>query len=177
MSNMSFYLSLFFFILLCSFAISWISMAPWVPTRSKDLRRCISVLGLKKGDIFLEIWSGDGRVSRTIAKAFPESKIVGIEMTFPLFLYTYLGNIFFPLRNLTFVFWNAFKQDFGDYDAIYVYGMPDKMSQKIVPKFMKEAKNGTKLYSYVFSIPEEYREWVVSHWGENQAKIHVLEKK
>jgi hypothetical protein len=32
--------------------------------------------------------------------------------------------------------------------------MPDKMQKKIVPKFLKEAKKGAKLYSYVFSIPE-----------------------
>jgi len=41
--------------------------------------------------------------------------------------------------------------------------MPDKMQKKIVPKFMHEAKSGAKLYSYVFSIPEEYKKYTQSH--------------
>jgi hypothetical protein len=36
---------------------------------------------------------------------------------------------------------NAFKEDFGNYQAIYVFGMPDKMQKKIVPKFLREAKS------------------------------------
>ena len=55
--------------------------------------------------------------------------------------------------------------------------MPDKMSAKIVPKFLKEAKKGAKLYSYVFSIPEEYKHLAVSHGADGEAKIHILEKK
>jgi hypothetical protein len=55
--------------------------------------------------------------------------------------------------------------------------MPDKMQKKIVPKFLREAKSWAKLYSYVFSIPEEWRENAQSYGSENEAKIHVLEKK
>jgi hypothetical protein len=73
--------------------------------------------------------------------------------------------------------WNAFKQDFSKFDVIYVYWMPDKMWAKIVPKFLSEAKIWTKLYSYVFSIPKEYRKNAVTYGTENQAKIHVLEKR
>lgn len=44
--------------------------------------------------------------------------------------------------------------------------MPDKMQKKIVPKFIKEAKQGAKLYSYVFSIPKEYTDQVHSYGQE-----------
>jgi len=33
------------------------------------------------------------------------------------------------------------------------------------------------LYSYVFSIPEEFKENVISYGGEGEARIHVLAKK
>lgn len=55
--------------------------------------------------------------------------------------------------------------------------MPDKMQDKIIPKFIEEAKVWAKLYSYVFSIPEKYEEYVSIYGEEHEAKIHILEKK
>lgn len=72
---------------------------------------------------------------------------------------------------------NAFKEDFENYQHIYVFGMPDKMQKKIVPKFLQEAKREAKLYSYVFSIPDEYKKDTVSYGQGEEARIHVLEKK
>lgn len=152
-------------------------MAPWVPTRSKDVVRLTNRLDLKKWEKFLEIGSWDGRISRAVARTFPASKVIWIEMTFPMFLYSYVRNTFSPIKNLKFIAWNAFKENFSSYDVIYVYGMPDKMSEKIVPKFILEAKKWAKLYSYVFSIPEKYKKDSISYGGKNEAKIHVLEKK
>jgi cyclopropane fatty-acyl-phospholipid synthase-like methyltransferase len=151
-------------------------MAPWVPTRKKDIERLLDILELKKWEKFLEIWCWDGRVSFAVAKKFPKSKIVGIELAFPMYIIAKLRNINWP-KNLELKLANAFKQDFWNYDVIYVYGMPDKMGKKIIPKFLDQAKTWAKLYSYVFSIPEEYNTWVISHGEIDEAKIHVLEKK
>lgn len=79
--------------------------------------------------------------------------------------------------NLKFKLANAFKQDFWEYDCVYVYGMPDKMWAKIVPQFLSQAKKGSKLYSYVFSLPSEYENDTMSYGWTDEAKIHVLEKK
>jgi len=161
-------------------------MAPWVPTRKRDIERLMKILDLKSWDIFFEIWCGDGRVSQAVAKSFPNAKILGLEIAYPIFLVAYMRKIFFGPKNYRVMLWNAFKKDFGEYDIIYVYGMPDKMAEKIVPKFLAEAKKWAKLYSYVFSITTPPNLPLLrggnsfeikSYGGEDEAKIHVLEKK
>lgn len=152
-------------------------MAPWVPTKSRDISRFLDLLKLGKWDRFLEIGCGDGRVSYSVAKKFPGAHIHGIEIAFPVYLIAYARKIFSGQKNYHVSLGNAFKQDLGTYNVIYVFWMPEKMSEKIVPKFLAEAKSWAKLYSYVFSIPDEYKQSVISYGLEWEAKIHVLEKK
>ena len=168
--------TIFVFIILVPLAIAWASMAPWVPTRRKDIERLCDILELQDWEKFLEIWTGDGRVLEAVAKKFPHAKIIWIEIAFPMYIIAHIRKYFYGSKNMKLKLANAFKEDFGKYDVIYVYGMPDKMAKKIVPQFLSQAKPWAKLYSYVFSIPEQYRNQVVSHGGEGESKIHVLEK-
>jgi len=124
---MEYILSLLFLIIAVPFAIGGISMAPWVPTRKKDITRLLSILKLKPGEKFLEIGCGDGRVSYAVAQSFPKAHIFGIEIAFPMFLLAYTRKITGKQSNYHVSLANAFKQDFNHYDIIYVYGMPDKM--------------------------------------------------
>lgn len=174
---MQYILPVFVIFILLPVAIAWRSMAPWVPTKKRDIQRLIKILDLKPGEKFFEIGCGDGRVSRAVAKAFPQSQITGLELAYPVWIMAKIFWFFSPTKNCSMRLWNAFKQDFSHYDVIYVYGMPDKMWEKIIPKFLSEAKQGAKLYSYVFSIPEGYKKNVISYWDVDEAKIHVLEKK
>lgn len=63
---------------------SFLSLAPFVPTKTRDLERVARILDLQPGETFLEIGSGTAKVSLFLAKKFPESKIEGIELS-PLF--------------------------------------------------------------------------------------------
>lgn len=168
--------SLLLLIFLLPVGIAAVSMAPWVPTRKKDIERLLGILELQPGENFLEIGCGDGRVSWAIAKKFPEAHVQGIEMAFPIFFLALMRKYILWVNNMSVRLADAFKEDFWSYDAIYVYGMPDKMWAKIIPQFMDQAKEWAKLYSYVFSIPEEYSDKTISHGWEWEAKIHVLER-
>jgi len=165
-----------FFVIIVSLAISGYSMAPWVPTRKKDIKRVTDIVILQDWEKFLEVWAWDARISAAIARKYPNNSIVGIEMAFPIYFMALIRKYISGPKNMKLKLANAFKEDFWNYHAIYVFGMPDKMQKKIVPKFLKEAKSWAKLYSYVFSIPEEWRENTMSYGEENEAKIHVLEK-
>ena len=164
------------FVICVPLAIAGASMAPWVPTRRKDIERLCDILELQDWEKFLEIWTWDGRVSEAVAKKFPQAKIIWIEIALPMYIIAIIRKYFYGTSNMQLKLANAFKKNFWNYDVIYVYGMPDKMAQKIVPQFMSQAKPWAKLYSYVFSIPEKYKQQVISYGGEGEAKIHVLEK-
>lgn len=54
--------------------------------------------------------------------------------------------------------------------------MPEKLAFKILPKFLEETKPGTRLISYVFSLPEN-QNYRLETFGEiSQAKIHIATK-
>jgi len=162
-------------IILVPFAIAGTSFAPWVPTNTSDLQRLKKIIKLKKGDRFLEFGCGDARVSHYIAKHNPDIEVLWVEMAFPIYLMAKIRQLFSPQENLTLKLGSGFKQDFSDFDVIYMFGMPDSIAKKILPKFEKEAKKGTRLVSYVFSFKDtKYQtESFEKKWEKS---IHILTK-
>jgi len=43
------------YILIIMFAIAAVSFAPWVPTKSSDVKRAIQLANLKPGEIFYDL--------------------------------------------------------------------------------------------------------------------------
>lgn len=68
-------------ILLASVAYAAHRGAPWVPTWKRDLRRIEKLAQLKKGERFIELGCGTGRVCRYLAK-HTEANTFGIELSF-----------------------------------------------------------------------------------------------
>jgi hypothetical protein len=56
------YFELIIVLIILPFAIAGISFAPWVPTRSKDIKRGLDLAKMKPNEIFFELGCGDGRV-------------------------------------------------------------------------------------------------------------------
>ncbi len=69
------------FLLLASAAYAAFRGAPWVPTWKRDLRRIEKLAQLKKGERFIELGCGTGRVCRYLAK-HTEANTFGIELSF-----------------------------------------------------------------------------------------------
>lgn len=80
-----------------------------------------------------------------------------------------------PQKNLKIELGSGFKKDFADFDIIYLFGMPESIAKKILPKFEKEAKKGTRLISYVFSF-KDAQGTVESFEKKNKKTIHILTK-
>lgn len=106
------WLALIVFIVLVPLAIAGASMAPWVPTRKSDITRLCEILELTQGQRFLEIGTGDGRVSEAVAKKFKKSSVVGIELAFPMYIIAVIRKYFYGSKNMTLRLANAFKEDF-----------------------------------------------------------------
>ena len=158
-----------------SYALPGLSIAPWVPCRKKDLERINRLADLKPGQIFYELGCGDGRVSRYIAKKNPDAKVIGVELSFPVFIFTKLISIFNNSSNLKIKFGDAFKEDLSKVDVVYTFALVKSINGKLKNKFEKELKKGTKVLSYVFSIKDWKGKQSVNKPGEKSLPIHIYE--
>ena len=141
-------------IILVSIVLAWMSLAPWVPTKNKDLKRINQIADLQPGQKFFEMGCGNGRVCSYIAQQNPEVEVVGIELAFLFYLYARLRAHFWGPKNLKIIFGNALKYDIADVDVIYVFGLTDTVNKQIKQKIVREMKLGAKLVSYCFSMKE-----------------------
>lgn len=168
--------TLIFLLLLFPFAVGWLSLAPWVPTFPIDRERILSLLPNWKKS-FIELGCGMGGVSLAVAKKFPEYRVTAIEIAFPFYLIAKIRQIFSWQKNLHIVFWDALKIHLWEYDIVYIFGLPENMDQKILPKYNKEMKQGSILISYVFTLGEKWIGEKKSYKLENRNTLHSILKK
>lgn len=147
----SFLLLVFFLVFLFSFGFVGLSIAPWVPSRRKDRERINKLANLKAGQVFYELGCGGGGVCRHIAKKNPGAKVIGIELSTPVFIVAKLRGLFGP-KNMEIRFGNALKADLSDGDVLFTFALTDSINKKLKPKSYKELKSGAKVLSYVFEI-------------------------
>ncbi len=123
--------------------------APYVPTNKKLLQEILEDANLKKGQRFLELGSGDGRVTLLAVREFG---VVGegIEIHPLLVLYS---NILAKWQKLDarFKTGDFYKLNLGKTDVIFVFLLPNTL-KKLAPKFLKECKKGTLIITHGFKI-------------------------
>ncbi len=157
-------------------SIAAASLAPWVPSRKKDVLRALQLASPKKGDVIYDLGCGTGTVVLLAAKLYP-IKAIGIEMAFPLYLICKIRSLFYNKKAgaIKFINKNLFKSDLSDADIVYVFGMPSVLSKRLRPKLETELKPGTKIVSYVFPIegwdPEDV------DWLKDRNPIYLYIKK
>ena len=124
--------------------------APFVPTSSKIIKEILEKADLKKGKNFLELGSGDGRVTRMAAQKYGV-KGLGIEIHPMLILYSNLLSKIQKLNGIKFQRANFFDIDFKKADVIFMFLLP-KVLSKLKEKIQKECKNNTLIISHGFKI-------------------------
>lgn len=150
-------------------------IAPWVPCKKKDLERINRLAALKPGQVFCELGCGDGRVSRYIAKNNPESQIIGIELSVPIFLWAKLINLFSGLNNMKIKFGDALRYDISNADTTYTFALMQTINGKLKSKFEKELKKGAKALSYAFDIKEWKGKTTIDKSNNKTLPIFVYE--
>jgi len=165
-----FILLLFFFTLVLSF----ISLAPWLPTYARDLERIKKIVDLQTGEKFCELGCGNGRVLLYLAKHFPNNQFVGVELALPLFVICKTRQWSSSLNNVTFKLKSLYRENFQDVDVVYVFGMRDKMAGKFREKLEREMKSGSRVISYVFLI-EGLEPAHIDKGGEKDVSIYVYQ--
>jgi SAM-dependent methyltransferase len=149
----SFVLLAIIFLLLMLSAV-WPPDSPWAPwwrTSRKTARAICRLAKIKKGDLVYDLGCGDGTALITAAKEFG-AKGVGIEID-PLRYW--VSRIRFQKNGLSndlkVIKDNFFSQSIKNADVIIVYLIP-KTLEKLLPKFKKELKKGTRIISFVYEI-------------------------
>lgn len=145
------FLLIFFTVCLITTAIASNSLAPWMPTRKRDLERIFKLAKLKPGETFYELGCGNGRVV-IYASEHHNIKAVGIEMAFFLYLVCKIRQVFIGNKNLTFKCKSLFREDLSPADVIYVFGMEGSLKKRLRKKLEKELKPGARVISYSFPI-------------------------
>jgi len=139
-------------ILLICFSIVIFFGAPYLPTLKKEKLAAIELLDLKKGELMLELGSGDGRMLKEMAKK--EVYCIGYELNPLLVLIS--GLICWPQRQFVTIKWtNFWVEELPDASGIYVF-LLDRYMEKLNAKIInRKNKVPLKLVSYAFKVPKK----------------------
>ncbi len=159
-------------ILLLSLAYAAASGAPWVPTKKADLERIHNLLKLKNGEKFVELGCGNGRVCRHVATKNPGVDVKGVELSLLQYLVA-VGQAVATRSRARYRFGNVFSHKLGEYDAIYMFLMPETY-EKIEPKLKAELRPGTRVLSYVWPIPGWEPETVSKKEGQLDLYLYKI---
>lgn len=150
--SLSIFLIILFLIITYPLARGARSLAPWVPTKQRDVVRLCNLLHLTKFDTFIELGCGNGRVCNAVARHFPDAKIIGVEIAWPLAWYAKFSAR--HLTNSSIICADALQYPLHDATVIYVFGMPEALANKLTKKILAECAPGTRVISYSFRFHE-----------------------
>ncbi len=146
-------LALFIFLILgCLFLLTPIfSRVPYIPTRRKVIRDVLKEMNFKDGDVLYDLGCGDGRFLFTALKCHSNITCVGVEKApFP-FLLAKFRQIWSGNKNISIIYGDLFKTDTSSATHVFVYLFP-KFMDRLLPKFEKELKPGTRVFSCAFEF-------------------------
>ncbi len=128
----------------CLLALSWFagSDAPYVPTKESYIKKALKLAKLKKGEIFYELGSGDGRVVIEAAKM--GAKAFGVEQSLLRIWYSEIKAFRLGLKDAYFIHGNIFKKDISSANVVFIYLLP-KGVNKLKPKLTRELKKGSRV--------------------------------
>lgn len=158
-------------VIIGSTALGVISLAPWVPSRKKDLSRIFALADLKPDETFYDLGCGTGQLVIYANQHF-KCKAIGIEIGLPMYLICRFKKLFKNNKNIIFNWKNLFKQNLTDADVIYLFGLPGTLKEKLTNKLKRELKPGSRVLSYAFPI----NGWPVIKTngdGQKQVKIYL----
>jgi cyclopropane fatty-acyl-phospholipid synthase-like methyltransferase len=132
-----------------------LSLAPWVPTHKRDLKRVNELCDLKPGDTFVEAGCGNAVVTKYIAKHNPEVTCIGLEYSTIMVLWASLVAWCSGLKNLQIIYGDALDYDVRQTDVLYAYGLTSTVNEKLLPKVKAELPPGARFISYAFKIKDD----------------------
>ena len=139
-------------ILIIPFAFVLLFGAPYLPTRKAQVNQALDLLDLKKGQLLIDLGSGDGAV--LIEAARRGIRCIGYELNPLVFVVAYVRT--WRYRRLVTVrlqnFWSQTVPK--DTSGVFVFLLEPYM-QRLEDKFNSELPRGAKVVSYTFTLPKK----------------------
>lgn len=127
--------------------------APYVPTQNKLTLDILKEVKFKKNGLFIELGSGDARITRTAVKNYSVYGMA-VDVNLLLILWSkFLSKLDGTRSRIDFVTKNILAISLTKADYIYLFLFP-ALIDKLLPKFKKELKKGTIIISHGFEIVE-----------------------
>ena len=120
--------------------------SPFMPTPKRMIRKALKIAGLKPGEKFYDLGSGDGRALIIAEKEF-KAFSTGIEYSRPLFIFSKINLFLHRIKNAVVLRKDFLKTDLSKADVIFCFLNP-KAFVKLEQKFKKEVKPGTRIITY-----------------------------
>jgi hypothetical protein len=150
---------------LCILGLSWFagSDAPYVPTKMAKVIPVLKKAGVKKGMIFYELGSGDGRLVLEAAKLGAVAN--GVEQSWVRVWYSRYQAQKEKLKDASFFHGDIFARNYYPADVVYIFMLP-KAVDRLETKLKKELKKGAVVITQTF----HFKKW------KPYQKIYIEEK-
>lgn len=158
--------------ILISFAYAGLSMAPWVPSRKRDLERIFRLANMRPEEIFYDLGSGNGQLIFHAGRL--GYRAIGLEINWPLFLYSKIKQKIIRATNVEIKFQNLFKKNLSAADVVFIFGMP-RVARQLQNKLLTELKPGARVISYTFAFPD-WQPDMVSKPTKKDVTIYLYKK-
>ncbi len=143
---------------------SFITGAPPIPTPQKEIKFILEAIRPKKGNVFYDLGSGNGKIIIFASKNYP-IKAIGIEFSFFLYFISKI-NCFISKSKATVLRDDYFSFSFKENDILYIYSSK-KIMKKLEKKLLEE-KSKVRVVSYCFSFPNiKYSKKLKSPFGKS----------
>ena len=129
--------------------------APYVPTKNKLALEILKEIKFKKNGLFIELGSGDARITRSAVKHYP-IRGMAVDVNVLLIIWSkFLAWTQGIDKRIDFITKNILDVNLTKADYIYLFLFP-ALIEKLIPKFKKELKKGTIIISHGFPV-EKYK--------------------
>lgn len=99
----------------------------------------------------IDLGSGRGELTRSIARAVPQAKVIGIEMAKIPYWQSVLLQRIFGTENLSYLCLDFFPFDCSNVDAVVFY-LSGPFARRVGEKLWKELKPGSLVISHTFAL-------------------------
>jgi predicted RNA methylase len=147
--------------------------APFVPLEPDVVANIIKLARIKKGDIFFDLGSGDGRL--VIAAAMSGANAYGVEIDPLRVWYSRLWIRVWGLKSkATIIHKNVFDVDLSNANIITAY-LLQETNNNLMAKLKREVKKGTRVVGIAFNFPE-WKPTIIDKRGPIYGPLYLYER-